>query len=143
MNFEVTTTFLRLLMFSLAISGIVSIVVGYIVAKETERRVKCFVIGAGYVQMTPLMIWHFIIEALCSDNGFRFKSTSVDFSRVTDALITMRDAGYFVDDPFDTNSSFWMMAAGECEEKKKFFSREPEAFQVIENVLNEIFERDP
>lgn len=91
--------------------------------------------------VTACGIFHMLVSIMGSDNGVYFPYFAEDRKKVCEPIIAMMQAGYFTGDPEDIDGDFWQMAAGEETEKVAHFNRAHEAFALVEEVLNDIFDR--
>lgn len=90
--------------------------------------------------MSAKIVYLRLVEILAEDNGCTFKPTQEHYDRARPHVQTLLDAGYFQDDPYDLNGSFWRMAAGEELEAAAFFGTSPEAYWALSEILEDIFD---
>ena len=64
-----------------------------------------------------------------------------DYMRAKPGLERLIRAGYFKDNPYDIESSYWQIAAGEETTAAAFFSKEPEGYRIVQQVLQQLFDR--
>lgn len=89
----------------------------------------------------PRQVWEKLLDTMALDNDCTFRPTEEDFAKAEPAIVKLVQAGYFLDDPDDLNGSFWQAATGEQNLRADFFSRDHEAFVVLDKVLDTVFER--
>lgn len=137
----VEVNFIHLLI-AVAIISFVYTVIGYHCGKQIGRaRTLKLMVEMGYKPPNTAMIWEFLLRNLCNDNNIEITRTKEDYERARPGLEKLIKAGYFVDNPYELTSSFWIMAAGEGIERVTYFEREPEGFRVVDAVLNDLFDR--
>ena len=91
---------------------------------------------------TPEFVWVRLLEALAGDNGCPFTASTDDYREAKPALVQLIAAGFFRDDADSLDGDIWMVASGEQGEAAARFARCAEAYTVLSNVLNRVFERD-
>ncbi|MDZ4192898.1 MAG: hypothetical protein U1D65_12895 [Pseudomonas sp.] len=91
---------------------------------------------------TPEFVWVRLLEALSGDNGCAFTASTDDYREAKPALVQLIAAGFFRDDADSLDSDIWTVASGEQGEAAARFARCAEAYTVLSNVLNRVFERD-
>lgn len=82
-----------------------------------------------------------LVSVMGSDSGVCFRAQPEDYERALDAVAVMIRAGYFACEVEDLDGDYWQMAAGEHTERPERFNRAPEAFAVVDAVLEDIFDR--
>lgn len=82
-----------------------------------------------------------LIDTMNADNNGFWTYTLNDLERTRPHIEKLYEAGYFQDSMKDLDGSWWICAAGERDEAKMFFNKEPKAYAILDAVLNEIFDR--
>lgn len=91
---------------------------------------------------TPEFIWVRLLEALAGDNGGAFTASTDDYREAKPALVQLIAAGFFHDDADSLDGDIWTVAAGEQGEAAARFASCSDAYAVLSDVLNRVFERD-
>ena len=90
---------------------------------------------------TPEFVWVRLLEALAGDNGCPFTASTDDYREAEPALVQLIAAGLFRDDADSLDGDIWTIAAGEQSEAAARFASCADAYAVLYNVLNRVFER--
>ncbi len=112
----------------------------------------CIAVGVGYVHALdayatrkfneqPHIVWEYILRNFSNDNNFDCMRSQFDYMRAKPGLERLIRAGYFKDNPYDIESSYWQIAAGEETNAAAFFSKEREGYRIVQRVLQQIFDR--
>jgi len=88
----------------------------------------------------PREVFDQLVKVMEADNGGEFTYTRDQCERAISSITMLQLAGFFADDPSDIDGSYWTCAAGEFTEAKEYFSRAPEAYETLSEILNEVFE---
>lgn len=90
---------------------------------------------------TPEFVWVRLLEALHGDNGGAFTASTDDYREAKPALVQLIAAGFFRDDADSLDGDIWAVAAGEQGEAAARFASCPDAYAVLSDVLNRVFDR--
>jgi hypothetical protein len=90
---------------------------------------------------TPEFVWVRLLEALAGDNGCPFTASTDDYREAKPALVQLIAAGLFRDDADSLDGDIWTIAAGEQSEAAARFASCADAYAVLSDVLNRVFER--
>lgn len=90
---------------------------------------------------TPEFVWVRLLEALAGDNGCPFTASTDDYREAKPALVQLIAAGFFRDDADSLDGDIWTIAAGEQSEAAARFASCADAYAVLSDVLNRVFER--
>lgn len=90
---------------------------------------------------TPEFVWVRLLEALHGDNGGAFTASTDDYREAKPALVQLIAAGFFRDDADSLDGDIWAVAAGEQSEAAARFASCPDAYAVLSDVLNRVFDR--
>ncbi len=90
---------------------------------------------------TPEFVWVRLLEALHGDNGGAFTASTDDYREAKPALVQLIAAGFFRDDADSLDGDIWTIAAGEQSEAAARFASCADAYAVLSDVLNRVFER--
>jgi len=90
---------------------------------------------------TPEFVWVRLLEALAGDNGCPFTASTDDYREAKPALVQLIAAGFFCDDADSLDGDIWTIAAGEQSEAAARFASCADAYAVLSDVLNRVFER--
>ena len=90
---------------------------------------------------TPEFVWVRLLEALAGDNGCPFTASTDDYREAKSALVQLIAAGLFRDDADSLDGDIWTIAAGEQSEAAARFASCADAYAVLSDVLNRVFER--
>lgn len=90
---------------------------------------------------TPEFVWVRLLQALAGDNGCPFAASTDDYREAKPALVELIAAGFFRDDADSLDGDIWRVAAGEQGEAAARFASCADAYAVLSDVLNRVFER--
>lgn len=100
---------------------------------QNEKRVPDRIVARG--------VFSELVRIMEYDNGCLFTVLPQDFECALGAIVAMMHLGYFLCDADDMDADYWQMAAGEEIEKREHFARAPVAFALLDEILNDIFNR--
>lgn len=113
---------------------------GWYEAVERVRAPAAPTVKAEQVP-TPEFVWVRLLEALAGDNGCSFSASTYDYREVKPSLVQLIAAGFFRDDADSLDGDIWTVAAGEQGEAAARFASCSEAYAVLSDVLNRVFDR--
>lgn len=90
---------------------------------------------------TPEFVWVRLLEAMAGDNGCPFAASTDDYREAKPALVQLIAAGFFRNDADSLDGDVWTVAAGEQSEAAERFAKCADAYAVLSDVLNRVFER--
>jgi len=89
--------------------------------------------------ITAEEVWIRLISIMEKDNGYTFPFTVGNFAPAREAIQSLIRQGFFLDDPNDLKSDFWLAAAGDQDAAIAHFPIG--SFDDLSKALNVVFDR--